>query len=556
MEFSLSGNALKTFARSITCLSRVGNELAIQASPAQLALHTLNSSRSAYQSITFKPSLFDVYTVSGTEVKFSLLLKAICSVLRTPVAGIDHLIVQLPDPDALKVQWTLECFNGMRKSYWITCNIEPEIQHLSLDRRRYPSSLVVRPRDLNRLLANFQSSLQEITIIATEPASMTSDTDSEIGGKAVELRSYIDPTKDNDSSLHTQLWIDPAEEFVQYAHNGDPVDVTFGVKELKAFLSFCEGCEVDIHLYFEKAGEPILMAPKFGLDDGSSSNFDATLVLATMLISQLHEGNPSEAPPLVTTEYGQAADETRTQGQQERCRVNVSEHPSDHTRIWSEISGSAARSGSGAEARQAPGERDLNANEQREIQRISTMQISKDMSARENVVVDSSLYPNCYCLFLYVTFSGHLLGTKVVRYGGFVMWTHTGNLQLDIASFDFIFYNIMDQCLQSAKEERKKQKNPFYKIICYVVLFILGRVLAAVRIHLEALICVFNSNSSKRCHPMEKDHAKEAQGRSETNGHGFSQSHPSNWVDADDDDDDADGNELCVQSTPPYYEEQ
>lgn len=83
----------------------------------------------------------------------------------------------------------------MRKSYWITCNVEPDIQHLSLDRRRYPSSLVVRPHDLNRLLANFQSSLQEITIIATERASMASDTENEIGGKAVELRSYIDPTK-------------------------------------------------------------------------------------------------------------------------------------------------------------------------------------------------------------------------------------------------------------------------------------------------------------------------------------------------------------------------
>lgn len=53
--------------------------------------------------------------------------------------------------------------------------------------------------------------------------------------------------------------------------------------------------------------------------------------------------------------------------------------------------------------------------------------------------------------------------------------------------------------------------------------------------------------------------------RSETNAHSFSQRHPSNWVDADEDEDedddgdgdgDADGNELCVQSTPPYYEEQ
>lgn len=42
-----------------------------------------------------------------------LLVQAICSVLRTPVASIDHLSVLLTDSDASKVQWTLDCFNGM-----------------------------------------------------------------------------------------------------------------------------------------------------------------------------------------------------------------------------------------------------------------------------------------------------------------------------------------------------------------------------------------------------------------------------------------------------------
>lgn len=84
----------------------------------------------------------------------------------------------------------------MKKIYWINCNVEPDIQNLSLEKERFPSSLVVRPRDLHRLLANFQSTLQEITIIATEP-NASADNPGEIGGKAVELRSYIDPTKGN-----------------------------------------------------------------------------------------------------------------------------------------------------------------------------------------------------------------------------------------------------------------------------------------------------------------------------------------------------------------------
>jgi Rad9 len=84
---------------------------------------------------------------------------------------------------------------GLKKIYWITCNSEPEVQHLSLDRSHFPSSLVVRPRDLSRLLSNFQSSLHEITIIATEPATAPPDVTNSIGGKAVELRSYIDPAQ-------------------------------------------------------------------------------------------------------------------------------------------------------------------------------------------------------------------------------------------------------------------------------------------------------------------------------------------------------------------------
>lgn len=84
---------------------------------------------------------------------------------------------------------------GMKKVYWISCNVEPDVQHLSLDRTKFPSNFVVRPNDFNRLLANFQSSLQEITVIATEPSSLPSDAAAVVGGKAVEIRSYIDPTK-------------------------------------------------------------------------------------------------------------------------------------------------------------------------------------------------------------------------------------------------------------------------------------------------------------------------------------------------------------------------
>ncbi|XP_078446204.1 cell cycle checkpoint control protein family isoform X2 [Wolffia australiana] len=313
MELSVGLNSLRTFTRCVTCLARIGNELVIQASTSQLIFHTINSSRTAYQSASFKPDFFDSYVVSACngEVQCSVLLKAVCAVFRTSVNVVDRLAVILPASDAPKIQWTLECFSGVKKTYWINCNVEPDVHQLSLERERYPSNFVVRPRDLARLLANFQSKLHEITIIARDSSTATTNSRDAMGGKAVELRSYIDPLKDSiDSALHTQLWIDPAEEFLQYTHSGEPVDVTFCVKELKAFLTFCEGCEVDILLCFEKAGEPVLMAPKFGFNDASNSNFDATLVLCTMLASQLPEEGIAEGPPASRVDSGARGSQT------------------------------------------------------------------------------------------------------------------------------------------------------------------------------------------------------------------------------------------------------
>ncbi|KAK1365219.1 hypothetical protein POM88_040780 [Heracleum sosnowskyi] len=82
----------------------------------KLTFHSLNSSRSDYQSISLKPDFFDAYTISGgAQIECSVLLKAICSVLRTPIASIDHLRVHLPSPNASKIQWRLDCDNDIAR---------------------------------------------------------------------------------------------------------------------------------------------------------------------------------------------------------------------------------------------------------------------------------------------------------------------------------------------------------------------------------------------------------------------------------------------------------
>ncbi|MCO5592820.1 hypothetical protein L7F22_046823 [Adiantum nelumboides] len=355
MECLLAGTQIKAFYRAVTCLARIGNELLIEALPDKFILRTLNLSRSAYLAISFKAQFFDAYRLLVPVAQCGVLLKAVCTVFRLPPTSMERIAIILPDLAATKLQWTLECLHGIRKTYWITCTNDPDMQHVALDRETFPSRLVVKPCDLTRLLGNFQSSLQEITVIATEASpisSVGSKTSSD--GKAVELRSYIDPIKaeNNDGALHTQLWIDPSEELQEYEHQGAAVDVTFSLKELKAFLSFCEGSEADMHVFFEKAGKPILLAPRFGLDDSGHADFDATLVLATMVGSQLRDADSEAAGPQAGANPTPPSQVNRSTAQVSAQRMqrgsastakSAGEH-SDHTKIWSEVSGSATKS--------------------------------------------------------------------------------------------------------------------------------------------------------------------------------------------------------------------
>ena len=164
----MSGAALRTFSRCVTCLARIGSELVFQAyadkvrrpshppflagarfcfrfAPPrravlailclmyfvfgfQLELHTLNSSRSAFASVSLTRDFFDHFhlptdaaaaaALSSTPLQCSVLLKSVLAVLRTPTAAIDRINASLPQHDASKLEFVIHCLNG-------TCSLAP-----------------------------------------------------------------------------------------------------------------------------------------------------------------------------------------------------------------------------------------------------------------------------------------------------------------------------------------------------------------------------------------------------------------------------------------------
>lgn len=75
---------------------------------------------------------------------------------------------------------------------------------------------------------------------------------------------------------------------------------------------------------------PVLLVPRFGLDDGAASDFEATLVLATMTVSQLSDSDDAQQPATSAQNAGEPGAAAPTL---------VPENVSNHTKIWSELSG-------------------------------------------------------------------------------------------------------------------------------------------------------------------------------------------------------------------------
>lgn len=128
----------------------------------------------------------------------------------------------------------------------------------------------------------------------------------------------------------------------KFTHAHDPI-------HFMAWFSSFQVAQIYLFLFllFILVDRPILLAPNFGVENAPTADFDATLVLATMLLSQLHEGNVSERAPAAAVATGMqdhgnpvpchsAAEET---SRRMVMSPNNSQNPSDHTRIWSELSG-------------------------------------------------------------------------------------------------------------------------------------------------------------------------------------------------------------------------
>ena len=77
----------------------------------------------------------------------------------------------------------------------------------------------------------------------------------------LRLSSFADPNAPPGQALQTSISLDTAENAIlRYEHDGaNKVDVTVNLKDLRAMVAFCESVDVDVAMFCETAGAPMLV---------------------------------------------------------------------------------------------------------------------------------------------------------------------------------------------------------------------------------------------------------------------------------------------------------
>eukprot|EP00891_Asterochloris_glomerata_P002327 jgi/Astpho2/2327/Aster-x0527 len=267
---------IKLFKNGLACLHKTGAELTLEATPEKLVLRSINSSKSAYASVTYYSRFFESFDVFDRSLlQAGMLMKQVLAVFRTQ--RMKRLTVEL-DTMTHKLQMTVLADNGLCKRYKVPC-MEAQVLVASVDADALPTKMVARTGELSKLLGSFQASLEEITVLAfPDPEQETA------GGscRPVEIHSYHDPTRgDAEKLLHTELALDPNEVCDTYSHTSDEIgDVTFNLKDFKHMLSLCEAFNANVMLSFGMPGAAVVAAPAFAGDQ--ELYVDAELILATL----------------------------------------------------------------------------------------------------------------------------------------------------------------------------------------------------------------------------------------------------------------------------------
>ena len=254
MKCVISNRLVRLFGRAIHCLSRIGDELFLEALKDGLALWTVNSSRSAYACFVFKSEFFVEYQQGCDEIdssnpadmlKCKISMKSVLAIFKslgTIEKTVEHCKIEFK-PHECRLIFTLYCKHGIIKTHNLTYQ-ECESLQAVFAKELCPNQIQTQAKVLLDTVCNFPNSCEEISL--------------RVSPDCVKVKNFVEEDVDPMKVVHTEMTLVP-EEFENFQIGIDTL-VTFCLKELRAVLTFSEFANQPVTLYFEHPGKPIVFA--------------------------------------------------------------------------------------------------------------------------------------------------------------------------------------------------------------------------------------------------------------------------------------------------------
>jgi len=308
-DCTISQENIRTFATVMSYLGKVGKELLVEVDDKDvgedgseresdshlhiLTLRALNDSKSSFTCVEFDTFFFEGITrgngnngVDDGAFSCKVAIKPICALLRQ-FKNVTSLKISAIQTGSTEHNLVFRLFhsNGVHRIHRLQYR-DCEIVHAQYEEEG-ASILKSEPSVFVQLLEHVRQSPEVALTCSLDSFKVSSFHKSEAGdGKRQQMNTELDV---NISSFDEYIFMGGADD-----HNHDVLSVTEGVaaaspspqnstrivfcaREVRAFVSLCEACEIDgFTLFFTHSGQPMKFFCKL------DSCFELSFVLATL----------------------------------------------------------------------------------------------------------------------------------------------------------------------------------------------------------------------------------------------------------------------------------
>eukprot|EP00760_Papus_ankaliazontas_P009949 PhM_4_TR14162/c0_g1_i1/m.99584/K10994/RAD9A; cell cycle checkpoint control protein RAD9A len=274
--FQLPPAQLRVFARCVTALARIADEVDFEPEPAGLSMRATSSARSTHMHIFLPSHMLESYTVTGRIPVLRLHHRPLLTALRaSPIVTTSLCTVSL-DPDESKVTLHMYCSRGVTKKFRLHYE-ETAAQHPS-DATWRQCSFTCDGREMVDMIASLKTPLTGRITIAPYASRVNLRTYTLGGGASSSSTAsdgtLVDSMLSTDTSTLRNYHLDPT---------APPFAKTFEVRGLKTFADLCAYFSLPLTVYAGPGTTPVT---------AEAVGSDMTPVKVTLFVAA-HEPEPA-----------------------------------------------------------------------------------------------------------------------------------------------------------------------------------------------------------------------------------------------------------------------